>query len=116
MHFTKEEQYLSGGLPHLPTAAVAQAERQQDTQDITQAAAADALTASPELGQLAPPEHHVELLPPGHEPQQNTPHELLAQKGAKPDRRDMLAAVLGIQTPADRMAMQGPPEPPWPRS
>ena len=113
MHFTKEEQQLSGCLPHSPTTAAAPAQSQQDTQDITQAAATDAPTASPELGQLTPSGHMVDLLPlpPEHDTQQNRPHEPPVQK-AKPDRRDMLAAVLGIKTPADRMAMQGPPEPP----
>ena len=51
------------------------------------------------------------MLPPECESQQNRLREPPVQKGY-PDRRDMLAAVLGTKTPADRMAMRGPPEPP----
>lgn len=102
---------MSGDLPHSPITAAPRAQSKQDTQNITQAAATDALPAPPEEEQLAPSQHNVDLLPPENESQQNRPHEPLAQK-ARPDRRDMLSAMLGIKTPADRMAMRGPPEPP----
>ena len=101
-----EEHRLSGALPHMPATAKDSAEGKQDTQE-----AAALFTATPELGQLAPPDHDAEMLPAENESQQDRLHQPSVQK-AYPNRRDMLAAVFGAKNPADRMAVRGPPEPP----
>lgn len=111
MRLTREEHNLSGGLPHSPATAAARADGKQATQHANQAASAASSKSTPQLGQLAPSEHDTEMLPAEHESQQNTLHEPPVQK-AYSNRRDMLAALFGAKTPADRMAVRGPPERP----
>ena len=110
MRFT-EEKRLSVGLPHAPATATNFAEGKQDTQHAKQAAAAATLTATPESGQLAPPDHDAEMLLAEVKSQQTCLHEPSVQK-AYTNRREVLAAVFDAKTSADRMALQEPPEPP----
>ena len=106
-----EEDRLSVGLPHAPATATNFAEGKQDTQHAKQAAAAATLTATPESGQLASPDHDAEMLLAEVESHQTCLNEPPVQK-AYTNRRDLLAAVFDAKTSADRMAKQEPPEPP----
>ena len=104
MRFT-EEHRLSGNLPHVPATARDSAEGKQDIQD-----AAATLTTTSESGQFTPPDHNAEMLPAENESQQDRLHQSVLK--AYPNRRDILAALFAARTPADRMAVRGPPEPP----
>ena len=106
MRFT-EEHGLSDSLPH--ATATDSAEGKQDTQNAKQAAAAATLTATPELGELAPPDHDAEMLPAGNKSQQKRLHKPPVQT-AYTNRRGVLAAVFGPKTPADRVEVRGPPQ------